>query len=184
MKSSSPRRGWATEMKLKVRFKGGVELSRGLRMLARPNELDVIKHAALMEAGEPIRDQAKLNAPFNEGLLFSTIEMEILLPSPRLVPTYAAVAIWVRYENWYRPLKRPVVDKGKRRGRGKARDYQKGSIPMVYGAFQEFGTEHMDANPWLSKAWVSEGRTRAVARIRDSLSWSILSRIRRRLSGR
>ncbi|WP_411340313.1 HK97 gp10 family phage protein [Sphingopyxis sp. J-6] len=159
-------------------------MSRGLRMLARPDELDTIKQTALFEAGEPIRDAAKLNAPFDEGRLFSAIDIEILMPSPRRVPTYAGVAVWVRYTNDYRPLKGAVEGKGKRRGRGKARDYQTGSIPVVYGAFQEFGTKHMDANPWMAEAWASEGRARAVARIRESLSWSLMSLVRRRLAGR
>lgn len=167
-----------------MKLEGAGQLGVGLKALAKPGELDTIMLAALMDAGEPIRDEAKLEAPFDEGRLFTAVEMETAQPSPRRNPWRIGVAIWVRCTNDYRPLKRPVEGKGKRRGRGKVRDYQSGSIPSVYGAFQQFGTKKMDANPWLTRAWQAAGGRRAVDRISDSLNWSLVARVRQLLSGR
>lgn len=171
-------------MKFTTKLEGAGQLGAGLRAIARPDELDMVKLKALIEAGEPIRDEAKLEAPFDEGRLFTAVEMETAQPAPRRNPWRIGVAIWVRYTNDYRPLKRQPAGKGKRRGRGMVRDYQKGSIPAVYGAFLNFLSRFGSANNWFGRAWDAEGGQRAVDRVSRSLNRSLVVLFKRRLSGK
>ncbi|HMO74573.1 MAG TPA: hypothetical protein PKD48_04450 [Sphingopyxis sp.] len=169
-----------------MKLEGAGELGRGLKALARPDELDTIKLAALMEAGEPVRDAVKLEAPFDEGRLFTAIELEVDQPSPKKVPTRTGVAIWVKYTNDYRPLKRAFDAQGrKRKGWGRVRDYQEGSIPSVYGAFLNFVKRFGAANDWMLRGWRSAGGGEAATRqVSQALNWSLVSLVRRRLSGK
>lgn len=171
-------------MKMTMKLDGAGQLGRGLKALTHPDELEAIKLAALMEAGEPIRDQAKLEAPFDEGRLFTAVELETDFTEGRHVKTRTGVAIWVRYTNDYRPLKRKAAPSKRRKsGRGQ-RDYQKGSIPAVYGAFLNFIDRFGPTVNWFGRAWDVEGGRRAVDRISDALNWSLVARVRQRLSDR
>lgn len=171
-------------MKFTTKLEGAGQLGAGLRALTKPGELEPLLLEALIDAGAPIRDEAKLEAPFDEGRLMSAVEMETAQPSPRRNPWRTGVAIWVRYTNDYRPLKRQPAGKGGRRGRGKVRDYQKGSIPAVYGAFLNFLSRFGSSNGWFERAWDAEGGQRAVGRVSRSLNQSLIKLVKRRLSGK
>lgn len=170
-------------MKMTMELKGGDELSRGLKALALPEELETIRLAALMAAGEPIRDAVKLEAPFDEGRLFTAVELDNFVEATRM-PTRSSMGIWIDSKGEYRALKTPKAFK-KRRPDGRThRDYQTGSIPIVYGAILNFAERFRKQNGWFKRGWDAEGGDRAVWRAWRSLHDSLIDRIRRRLSGR
>ena len=168
-------------MKFTAKLEGGAQLGRGLKAIARPKELEDIKLRALIAGGAPIRDAAKLEAPFDEGRLFTNVEMETRQPAPRRVPTRTGVAIWVRNIAEYRPRILGPKTKGKKRAN---LDYHEASTPEVYGAFQEFGTKNMPANPWMGRAWDQAGGQSAVNRISRVLNRALVRILKQRLSGR
>ena len=163
-------------MKFDYKIEGGLALHQGLKALARPGELDEAKLQALIAAGAPIRDEAKLQAPFDEGRLFSAVTMETEQPSPRRVDTRTGVAIWVDEDKFdYRP--KAVKTRG-------GRDYQKGSIPYVYGAFLNFLARFGPAVNWFGRAWDAEGGQAAVTRVSRVLNRRLVTLFKRRMSGR
>lgn len=168
-------------MKFSAKLEGAGQLGRGLKAIARPKELEAIKLLAMIAAGAPIRDAARLEAPFDEGRLSANVEMETKQPTPRRVPTRTGVAIWVRNIAQYRPR----AETSKRRGKKRAGlDYQEASTPEVYGAFQQFGTKKMAANQWMTRAWDQAGGKGAVNRVSRVLNRGLVRILKQRLSGR
>lgn len=168
-----------------MEMQGGADLLRGLKALARDDELDTVKMVALEDAGAPIRDAVKLEAPFDEGRLFTAVEMESDFSAAKKVKTRSGLAIWVRHTNDYRPLKRVPEGKAKRSRYGYVkRDYQKGSVPAVYGAFLNFLSRFGGAVGWMDRGWNAEGGQPAVDRAKRSLADSLVILVKRRFSGR
>lgn len=132
-------------MSLTVRFEGGRELERKLRELGKPGRITAAVKGALEEAAEPIRASAEHLAP-DDPATAGDLKPSITMKTNRrgdIVTTRIGI------NSSQDP---PSIEPRKRRA-GSYRD------PGVAGnaVIQEFGTENMDANPFMRPAWDAEG---------------------------
>lgn len=162
----------------KVTFKGGKDLERALLALAK-READKIGRKAVREAAKPILTTARANVPVRQGRLKRSLQIKVDRDRARgqRRPGFIAT-IKVSGRLGYRPRKtnRRSRVKGKL---GPARaNYQIGTRPDIYGAFQEFGI-HGRPRPFLRPAWDAEGGSVAIERMGKAI-WIGLDQFARR----
>lgn len=146
--------------KTTVKFEGGRELEQALSEISSQATRRATGRRALREAGEPIRAEMQLQAPDDP-----------LTGAPH-------------------DLKQSIAMSSRQKS-GRATRYRKESPTEVVvhigptkegypqAVMQEFGTKHHRAQPYIRKAWDSQGGQTALRRILSALREEIWKSVRR-----
>lgn len=152
------------------RFEGGKELDKALQALGDRRLMKVTAARALDAAAEPIKDEARFLAPWDEGDLV----MSIKVGERKGRPLGAARSRdrFYRYVGIDSSVKPNSRAKRKRTKRGRRATIADGVA--VYSVMVEFGTVDTPAQPFMAPAWEAKK-----VQSRDLVTTSLLTEIER-----
>lgn len=163
-------------MKTTVKLEGFEQASQVLYALSQ-KEAQKIGRSVLRKAARQILLAVREASPVWQGRLKKALTVEVDRGQDR---SWIFANVKVKKVRQYRDrlTRRKTVMRGKGANRKLAQaavDYQIGSTPEVYGAFQEFGVPSRNIAPlgFMRKAWDTEGGRRALFRIGAELGKSI-----------
>lgn len=149
-------------------IEGAGEIRAKLEELGKRGALKVGR-AAMRKAARAILVEARAAAPVESGRLKRQLTVKVDRGRRDKSAIFATVK--VKGPPKYRP--RTTENETTRHGKksGRSLDYQVGSTPEVYGAFQEFGAPARNIAPkgYMRRAWDSEGGIKAIDRIGKEL---------------
>lgn len=157
-------------MKATVEFKGGLAIERALRELGESRAIRRAGRAALKDAATPVRDDAKANAPEDEGDLIESIKIATAKRDRGDDGNVVAVVIGIDRNV------QPATYVPRKSGKGSYRDPGVAGV----GPMKEFGTEKDPAEPFMRPAWERHA-DRTPGRVARAL-WPAIAREAKRLA--